>query len=196
VTVYSIHAINATPYWRHQIDLLGWVYKNRVSLPAPINALFLTQSLQIIVVILRYFSDNGGEEDGRGEGRWAGPVNENVQNETMSLPPVLFYCETGPYRDKRDKTRRRCEDMPLTKNRAFIMAAQSARRLSEPALSAATGPDNKRGAIEALLALNKYYRENPWLAPFDATTHRLHLGDAHALSWIPDGWTMGTPLKY
>lgn len=58
------------------------------------------------------------------------------------------------------------------------MAAQSARWLSDPALSAATGPDNKRGAIEALLALNKYYRENPWPTPFDATAHRLHLGDA------------------
>lgn len=76
--------------------------------------------------------------------------------------------------------------MPLTKNRPYIMAAQSARWLSDPALSAATGPDNKRGAIEALLALNKYYRENPWPTPFDATAHRLHLGDARDLSWIPD----------
>jgi len=75
--------------------------------------------------------------------------------------------------------------MPLTKNRSYIMAAQSARWLSDPALSAATGPDNKRGAIEALLALNKYYRENPWPTPFDATAHRLHLGDARDLSWIP-----------
>ncbi len=66
------------------------------------------------------------------------------------------------------------------------MAAQSARWLNDPALSAATGPDNKRGAIEALLALNNYYRENPWPTPFDATTHRLHVGDARDLSWVPD----------
>ena len=76
--------------------------------------------------------------------------------------------------------------MPLTKNKVYVVAAQSASRLNDPALSAASGPDNKRGAIEALLALNNYYRENPWPAPFDATAHRLHLGDARNLSWIPD----------
>ncbi len=26
----------------------------------------------------------------------------------------------------------------------------------------------------------------PWPAPFDTTTHKLHLGDARNLSWIPD----------
>jgi hypothetical protein len=35
--------------------------ENRVSLVAPMNTVFLTESLNIaVVVILRYFSDNGG----------------------------------------------------------------------------------------------------------------------------------------
>ena len=76
--------------------------------------------------------------------------------------------------------------MAILRNKPFVVAAQQALWSSEPPLSAASGPDNRRGAIEALLTLNRYYRDNPWPAPFDATTHRLHLGDARDLSWIPD----------
>jgi len=46
--------------------------------------------------------------------------------------------------------------------------------------------DNKQGAINQLLSLNDYYRKNAWPPPFDKTTHRLHLGDARDLSWLPD----------
>lgn len=46
--------------------------------------------------------------------------------------------------------------------------------------------DNKRGAIAELLALNEYYRENPWPEPYHSTSHRLHLGDARDFSWIND----------
>ena len=78
------------------------------------------------------------------------------------------------------------ENMSVTKSKPFIVAAQLALWSADPLPADATGPDNKRGAIEALLALNRHYRDNPWPAPFDATTHRLHLGDARDLSWIPD----------
>jgi DNA modification methylase len=44
--------------------------------------------------------------------------------------------------------------------------------------------DNVSGAIEELLALNEYYRNNPWPSSYDRTTHSLHLGDARDLSWI------------
>jgi hypothetical protein len=44
---------------------------------------------EIAVVILRYFSDNGGEGDGSRKGRQAAPVNENAQNETTCLPSTL-----------------------------------------------------------------------------------------------------------
>ncbi len=47
--------------------------------------------------------------------------------------------------------------------------------------------DNKRGAINQLLALNAHYRTQPWPAPFDRTHHTLRLGDARDLSWIPNG---------
>lgn len=46
--------------------------------------------------------------------------------------------------------------------------------------------DNERGAIAKLLSANAHYRAHPWPAPFDRTTHHLHLGDARDLSWIAD----------
>jgi len=57
----------------------------------------------------------------------------------------------------------------------------------DPATSTTDFSDNKRGAISKLLNANAYYRTHPWPAPFDKTTHRLRLGDARDLSWIPDG---------
>jgi DNA modification methylase len=46
-------------------------------------------------------------------------------------------------------------------------------------------PDNKRGVIAELHSVNSYYRTHPWPKEFSTTTHRLHLGDARDLSWIP-----------
>jgi site-specific DNA-methyltransferase (adenine-specific) len=46
--------------------------------------------------------------------------------------------------------------------------------------------DNTPEGLQALLAINAEYRTRPWMPPFDATTHTLHLGDARDLSWIPD----------
>jgi modification methylase len=46
--------------------------------------------------------------------------------------------------------------------------------------------DNTPDALEALLRANIHYRQVPWPAPYDRTMHRLHLGDARDLSWIPD----------
>jgi DNA modification methylase len=57
----------------------------------------------------------------------------------------------------------------------------------DPAEAQIDYPDNQRGAINKLLALNAYYRSHPWPAPFDQTEHRLRLGDARDLSWIPNG---------
>jgi DNA modification methylase len=56
----------------------------------------------------------------------------------------------------------------------------------DPTKSTTDFSDNERGAITKLLSANAYYRAHPWPAPFDRTTHRLHLGDARDLSWIPD----------
>lgn len=46
--------------------------------------------------------------------------------------------------------------------------------------------DNTPEGLQALLAANAEYRSRPWAPPFDATSHKLHLGDARDLSWIPD----------
>ncbi len=40
--------------------------------------------------------------------------------------------------------------------------------------------------LTRLRQANAEYREKPWPAPFDETSHRLHSGDARDLSWIPD----------
>lgn len=41
-------------------------------------------------------------------------------------------------------------------------------------------------ALAKLRRVNEQFRKLPWPAPFDATEHRLHLGDARNLSWLPD----------
>jgi DNA modification methylase len=41
--------------------------------------------------------------------------------------------------------------------------------------------------LKALLEANRHYREQAWPEPYNRTAHRLHLGDARDLSWIPDG---------
>ena len=41
-------------------------------------------------------------------------------------------------------------------------------------------------ALAKFRRINEKYRELPWPAPYDATTHRLHLGDTRDLSWLPD----------
>lgn len=46
--------------------------------------------------------------------------------------------------------------------------------------------DNEQGAVEKMLRANGIFRNLPWPAPFHETTHRLHLGDARQMHWIPD----------
>jgi len=46
--------------------------------------------------------------------------------------------------------------------------------------------DNEPGAVARMLQANGLLRNLPWPAPFDRTTHRLHLGDARDLAWLGD----------
>ncbi|MBA2625082.1 MAG: site-specific DNA-methyltransferase [Acidimicrobiia bacterium] len=46
--------------------------------------------------------------------------------------------------------------------------------------------DNTSEGLASLRAANTELRSRPWPAPFDHTTHKLHLGDARDLSWIAD----------
>lgn len=45
--------------------------------------------------------------------------------------------------------------------------------------------DNTPEGLQALLDANAKYRSLPWMPPFDITSHKLNLGDARDLSWIP-----------
>lgn len=46
--------------------------------------------------------------------------------------------------------------------------------------------DNTSEALAHLLAANRAFRKKKWPAPYDKTTHKLNVGDARDLSWIPD----------
>jgi DNA modification methylase len=46
--------------------------------------------------------------------------------------------------------------------------------------------DNTPEGLRALLEANRHYRQHTWPEPYDRTSHRLHLGDARDLTWIPD----------
>ena len=46
--------------------------------------------------------------------------------------------------------------------------------------------DADPGALSVYREANNHFRTVPWPSPFDKTTHRLHLGDARELAWIPD----------
>jgi modification methylase len=46
--------------------------------------------------------------------------------------------------------------------------------------------DATPAALRIYREANYHFRTVPWPSPFDKTTHRLRLGDARDLSWIPD----------
>jgi DNA modification methylase len=65
----------------------------------------------------------------------------------------------------------------------FTDRARKRAKLRAPSLPP---EDNTTEGLRALLAANLHYREVAWPQPYNRTTHRLHLGDARDLSWIPD----------
>lgn len=46
--------------------------------------------------------------------------------------------------------------------------------------------DNTAASLRRFREINAILRTVPWPGPYDSTEHRLHLGDARELSWIPD----------
>lgn len=61
----------------------------------------------------------------------------------------------------------------------------------QPRIRPAAAPDlpkrdNEPGAVNALLAANKWWRHHPWPEPFDRTTHVVRLGDARRLDGVPN----------
>jgi site-specific DNA-methyltransferase (adenine-specific) len=49
-----------------------------------------------------------------------------------------------------------------------------------------SAPTENMSDLQQLLAENVRLRTEQWPAPYNRTTHNLHLGDARGLSWIPD----------
>lgn len=47
-------------------------------------------------------------------------------------------------------------------------------------------PDNTPAGLQTLLSENRRWRKRSWPPPFDVTRHRLKLGDARDLTWIPN----------
>ena len=45
--------------------------------------------------------------------------------------------------------------------------------------------DNSEGAVEKMLHANGLLRHLPWPRPFNETVHRVRLGDARDMSWLP-----------
>ena len=73
-------------------------------------------------------------------------------------------------------------DQPL-QGSLFVNRSAKRARAFAPSLPI---EDNTPEGLKALLEANAHYREVPWPEPYHRTTHRLHLGDARNLSWIPD----------
>lgn len=98
-------------------------------------------------------------------------VKEHEQLYFVRKPVNGTSTETNGFRHHRPKDKR----------------AETSREALDPEKALTEFADNKRGAINQLLALNNQFRSRPWPVPFDTTNHTLRLGDARNLSWIPDG---------
>ena len=72
---------------------------------------------------------------------------------------------------------------PAQQTHLFVKG--SAERAKRPA-PILPSEDNTPEGLRALLAANAHYRAIPWPEPYHRTIHRLRLGDARDLSWLPD----------
>ncbi len=64
-----------------------------------------------------------------------------------------------------------------------IATARTSRRATAPDPDGLN--DNTPEGLASLLELNSRLRVSAWPPPFDRTVHRLHVGDARSLDWIP-----------
>lgn len=69
---------------------------------------------------------------------------------------------------------------------AFMLKQHMVSALPIPLADELPEVDNTSDSLASLMAANQRYRSVPWPAPFDQTSHRLHLGDARDLGWIRD----------
>jgi len=102
-----------------------------------------------------------------------------TRNDTISLSSKLKFGQ-APVDSRPAKAKRNVH--PLQAG-LFTSAPSKRARLRKPSPSV---EDNTPEGLQTLLEANRYYREVPWPEPYNRTTHRLHLGDARDLSWVPD----------
>jgi modification methylase len=67
------------------------------------------------------------------------------------------------------------------RSRSFVLVQSHAKVSFELPLN-----DNTPEALQTYREANDHFRTVPWPPPFNRTVHRLRLGDARDLSWIPD----------
>jgi len=103
---------------------------------------------------------------------------QTPDNGTISFSTrKLIFGQVQPIKKLSSKTKRN-RTAPLFANPAKARPARETPRLLLE--------DNTPEGLQALMAANRHYREVAWPEPFNRTEHRLHLGDARDLSWIPD----------
>ncbi len=103
------------------------------------------------------------------------------ENGTINFSPKFVFGKLIPGR-KRLKRTKTSANWPQANLFATASSMRAKRRA--PVLPA---EDNTPEGLRALLKANAQYRETAWPEPYHRTKHRLHLGDARDLSWIPDG---------
>jgi DNA modification methylase len=99
---------------------------------------------------------------------------------TINFSPKLEFGTMLPGR--RPLRRAKTNEHPLQENLFPSGTAKRAKRRA-PVLPT---EDNTPEGLRALLEANTHYRQTLWPEPYNRTSHRLHLGDARDLSWIPD----------
>jgi site-specific DNA-methyltransferase (adenine-specific) len=100
------------------------------------------------------------------------PDNGTISFSTQKL----IFGQVQPLKNALNKPKR-TNAMPL-----FSNGAQGATRRA-PRLPL---EDNTPEGLKALLAANRRYREIAWPEPYNRTTHRIRLGDARDMLWLPD----------
>jgi modification methylase len=103
----------------------------------------------------------------------------STDSDTIFVSPKLKFGQAVT--DSRRVKAKRSEN-PLQPG-LFAGTASKRAKLRKPSLS---GEDNTPEGLQALLEANRYYRHVAWPEPYDRTSHKLHLGDARDLSWLPD----------
>src|ERR1700730_5514074 len=102
-----------------------------------------------------------------------------TDNDTIFVSPKLKFGQ-APVDSRPAKSKR--NDHPL-QSVLFTNGTSKRVKTRKPSLSM---EDNTPEGLQALLEANRYYRGVAWPEPYDQTSHRVHLGDARDLSWLPD----------